>query len=182
MRGPDRLAEHLLAAALTLLFVAGLALLMRRGWRRRAGRHPDLPPPAAPPVPLPSALAPAAAGLFVGTVLTTGWLERVTAHRLSSRARATLTVTDAGLLLALPRGDVWIAAGNLQQVRADAALAGKVVGPGGLLVVRWRLGDRELDSGVRLDDRARTRELVDLAAGLVPTAAPAPSAERGMPR
>ena len=35
----------------------------------------------------------------------------------------------------------------------DRALAGKAMGTDGLLVFRWRLGEHEVESGVRGDDR-----------------------------
>jgi len=167
-RGPDRLLPHLLEGAATVLVVVAIGLVMRRSWRRRARAQSDLPPPAAPPGVLPADLLAPAGGLYVGTVLTTGWLERVAAHGLGARARTTLRVTEGGVALALPRGDVWVPAADLRGGRLESSLAGKVVGVGGLLVLRWALGPAEVDTGIRLDERTRTDALLAAVAGLVP--------------
>lgn len=171
-RGPDRTAAHLLLGGLTLLLVVAGALLMARGWRRRVHRQSDLPAPAGPPAALPPDLLPPAAGLHVGTVLSSGWLDRVAAHGLGVRSRATLRVTEAGVLLDLARGPVWVPVRDLRGARTEAAMANRWYGPDGLLVVRWALGGSEVDTALRLDDRARTDGLLDAVAALAQAPAP----------
>ena len=147
---------------LTLAAVAGLCLLMLKGWRSRQRRQSDLPPPAQPPQTRSRALLPPVAGLFVGTVLGDDWLDRVAVHGLSTRGAGWLTVTVDGVHvdrdglpeLFLPRTDITGAAtGN--------ALAGKVVAKDGLLLVDWELGGRRLTSGFRADDHDSHARLVE---------------------
>jgi hypothetical protein len=48
---------------------------------------------------------------------------------------------------------VWVPAESVVGARTDRAIAGKVMSRDGLLVVRWRLGEHELDTGFRGDDK-----------------------------
>lgn len=143
----------LLVAACLLLFV--LALLgMWLGWRHRGRRQdwlPELPPvPAA----LGSELSPPLTGLYVGTTLATRWQDRIVARGLGTRAAALARLTEAGVLIERQGGDpVFLPSGQLVDARLEPALAGKVVGQGGLLVLRWRHGDHDLDTGLRADDK-----------------------------
>ena len=49
--------------------------------------------------------------------------------------------------------DIFLPADRLVDARLEPALAGKVVGAGGLLVLRWRHGGQLLDTGLRADDK-----------------------------
>ena len=51
--------------------------------------------------------------------------------------------------------------------RPDRALAGKVMGIEGLLVVRWQLGDQQIDSGLRGDDKTSYGAWVDAVSAQV---------------
>jgi hypothetical protein len=139
----------LLCVALVLLALLG----MRRGWRNRLARQSDLPPlPAVPPDLGAPGLT--ATGLYVGSTFAGSWQDRVLHGGLGARAEATLTLHPAGLHveragaspLFVPRG-LWRGA------RLAPGLAGKVVGEGGLLVLRWQLGDALVDTGFRADDK-----------------------------
>jgi hypothetical protein len=142
--------------ALVLLCVAllGVALLgMRRGWHNRTVRQSELP--ALPPVPgeLGAALL-RSEGLYVGTAFATSWQDRVVHEGLGRRAGAEAVLHAGGLLVERDGAeaifvptDTWIAA------RLAPGLAGKVMGDGGLLVLRWRLGDAELDTAFRADNK-----------------------------
>lgn len=136
-----------------VLLLAGVVSLawagMWWGWRRRAGRQDGIAEPLSPPAALGDALA-GAEGLYVGSVVAGSWLDRVVPHGLGARANAELSVHAEGLLLdrdgAAP---VWIPSRHVIGVRRDTGLAGKVTETGGLLVWAWRLGDTELESGLR---------------------------------
>jgi MYXO-CTERM domain-containing protein len=135
---------------LTIVLLVGLAWAgMAWGWRRRARRQADLPPPASPPAdPGPPAVS--VEGLYVGTVLAEQWLERVVGHGLGARAGATLAVHPDGLRLDRDGSQpVWVPAADLEAVRRDTGLAGKVTETGGLVVWTWRLGADRLESGLR---------------------------------
>jgi hypothetical protein len=141
---------------LVALCVAVLALAlfgMRRGWRNRLARQASLPELADRPVELGPAVF-ISTGLYVGTTFAASWQDRVLHAGLGQRADAVASLHPSGLLIErqgssavfVPRAD-WVAA------RLAPGLAGKVVGEGGLLVLRWRLGETVLDTGFRADDK-----------------------------
>ena len=63
-------------------------------------------------------------------------------------------VLACAVLLALALVAMFLPVRNLVGARLATGLAGKVVGAGGLLVVSWRLGEAELDTGFHPDDKA----------------------------
>ncbi|MGX7679559.1 PH-like domain-containing protein [Jatrophihabitans sp. DSM 45814] len=141
---------------LTFAVLFALALLgLRTGWRNRGRRQSALPDLAA----IPSTLGPdrvaELSGLYVGTTIATQWQNRVVVHSLGQRADSRARLTDDGVLIERQGSrSIFIPAGQLLDARLEPALAGKVVGRGGLLVLRWRHGDVELDTGLRADDKA----------------------------
>jgi hypothetical protein len=148
---------------LFLLAVAG----MRLGWRHRGNRQANLPPlPAVPAelAELPGSmdpelagsmdLAPLLTGLYVGSTTATRWQDRIVARRLGELAAATARLNGAGVLIARQGSpDIFVPADRLVDARLEPALAGKVVGAGGLLVLRWQHGGQLLDTGLRADDK-----------------------------
>lgn len=150
-------------AVLTLAVVAfgvGMSLLMLRGWRSRQRRQADLPPPPPVPAAAGDVVTGPVAGLFVGTTFREHWLDRVAVHGLSSRAPAWLTVRTGGVLLEREQtADLWLSRTALHGGRVGDALAGKVVGGGGLLLLDWELGGRDVTSAFRADDVAEHRRL-----------------------
>lgn len=184
---------------LVLLFLLMIGAMVR-GWRRRGSAQQDLPP-------LPQATAGGRAlevaadavnarGVYVSTTLAEQPLERVVAHGLGARSRATLTeAADAGRTVLLVERE---GAPSFQIPLADVAslhtapgMAGKWVGGDGLLVLRWRLGETLLDTGFRLDRPEDRDRLLDLApagpdrTGTAPTTTPpdstAPEARKEHP-
>ena len=152
----------------TLLVVIVVAVLllvlaaMAWGWRRRGARQDVLLPglDTTPPAELGEIVVPAADGLYVGTTFATSWQDRVVVGGLGRRAAATATLHRSGALFDR-QGDspVFLPWTALDGARVEPALAGKVLGQGGLLVLRWHHsseqgGDHLLDTGFRADDRA----------------------------
>jgi hypothetical protein len=139
------------------LAVAGLGL----GWRRRARRQSDLGPLPLVPAECDEPLA-AVSGLYVGTTYATSWQDRVVHAGLGRRADCELSLHRQGVLIER-RGDdpVFIPSADIVGARLEPGLAGKVMGAGGVLVVRWRLGETELDTGVRGDDKSQYPEVVN---------------------
>jgi len=143
------------ALVLALLALFALALVgMWFGWKHRAQRQESLPELVAAPAYLGPDRAPALSGLYVGTTTALHWQDRIVAHRLGERAEAMSRITGEGVLIER-RGSpaIFIPTAALIDARLEPALAGKVVGDGGLLVLRWRLGDFDLDTGLRADDK-----------------------------
>jgi hypothetical protein len=148
---------------LVLLCVAFLLLMllgMRRGWRNRMARQSALPALPAPP----AMLAPAtltASGLYVGTTFAASWQDRVVHEGLGLRADTTASLHPDGVLLERQgAAPIFVPATAWIRARLAPGLAGKVTGDGGLLVLRWRLGDAELDTGFRADDKTAYPEWV----------------------
>ena len=145
----------------TLVVIVLLLAAMLRGWRRRAARQDVLLPglSTAPPADLGEVVVGPATGLYVGTTFATSWQDRVVLGGLGRRAAGTATLYGTGALFER-RGDtpVFLDWDLLHGARVEPALAGKVLGRGGLLVVRWHHapagGDvLQLDTGFRADDR-----------------------------
>lgn len=136
-----------------VLFVLAVAG-MWWGWRNREQRQSELPPLADVPAAIGTELAPPLTGLYVGTTVSTRWQDRIVAHRLGERADATSRLTAAGVLIDRQGSPaIFIPAEHLIDARLEPALAGKVVGAGGLLVLRWQHGEQLLDTGLRADDK-----------------------------
>ncbi|MFG2698450.1 hypothetical protein [Kitasatospora sp. NPDC048407] len=149
-----------------LILVALVYWLMRQGWNWRRTLQSDLPElPAVPAQPGETLLA--APGRYHGSTTAGNWLDRVVAHGLGTRSLAELTLTEHGLLARRPGADdLWIPAEALTGARTDSGIAGKVV-PSGLLVVGWTIGERELESGFRLDAAAEHDAWVEAVEALV---------------
>jgi hypothetical protein len=151
----------LLTLAAVVAFILAIGGL-RLGWRHRAKRQADLPELSVVPADLGAALAPPVSGLYVGTTYATSWQDRVVHAGLGRRAEGVLTAYERGVLLER-NGDesVFIPVAALVSARLEPALAGKVVGAGGLVVIRWLLGDTELDTGLRGDDKSQYPAVVN---------------------
>ncbi|MGF1425568.1 hypothetical protein [Kitasatospora sp. LaBMicrA B282] len=133
-----------------LLLIVVVYWLMRQGWNWRRTLQSDLS--ALPAVPSETGTPILeSSGRYHGSTTAGNWLDRVVAHGLGTRSLAELTLTEQGLLARRPGAtDLWVPAEALTGARTDSGIAGKVV-PSGLLVVGWRLAERELESGFRLD-------------------------------
>ena len=139
--------------AVALLVLLGIALLaaMWWGWRRRVVRTgADLAPGAVslsegevdPDL--------SVTGVYVSTTSAADWLDRIAADGLGARSPVIAEVRPSGLTLRRTGApDVLIPSTDLLGARRERGIAGKVTQPGGLVVVRWRRGDRELDTGIR---------------------------------
>ncbi|MFF7702694.1 PH-like domain-containing protein [Streptomyces lydicus] len=134
-----------------LVFIAFVYWLMRQGWKWRGTLQGDLPE-------LPSAPADAGearltlSGRYHGSTTAGQWLDRIVARGLGTRSRVELTLTDQGLDVVRPgAASFFVPAAALRGARLDKGIAGKVLTEGGLLIVTWRHGDREIDSGFRSD-------------------------------
>jgi hypothetical protein len=163
------LGERLVATVVLALLVFGTFAAMRRGWRRRARLHADLPslPPLGPdsgqgePAGAPSPLV----GRYYGSTMAGAWLDRVVAHGLGTRSAVELCWTSAGIAVHRPAATSFlIPAGALVDARLDRTIAGAAPPPGGLLVLTWRHGGRILDSGFRADRVAEHAAWVEAVA------------------
>ncbi|MFF7412810.1 PH-like domain-containing protein [Streptomyces lydicus] len=155
-----------------LVFIAFVYWLMRQGWKWRGTLQGDLPElPSAPAdagearltAGPPPATTPSGggkppltmSGRYHGSTTAGQWLDRIVARGLGTRSRVELTLTDQGLDVVRPgAASFFVPAAALRGARLDKGIAGKVLTEGGLLIVTWRHGDREIDSGFRSDRAA----------------------------
>ncbi|MGW7634490.1 PH-like domain-containing protein [Streptomyces decoyicus] len=134
-----------------LVFIVFVYWLMRQGWKWRGTLQGDLPElPATPENPGSPLLT--MSGRYHGSTTAGQWLDRIVARGLGTRSRAELTLTGQGLDVVRPgAADFFVPAGALRGARLDKGIAGKVLTEGGLLIVTWEHGGRQIDSGFRSD-------------------------------
>ncbi|MFI1158264.1 hypothetical protein [Streptomyces sioyaensis] len=134
-----------------LVFVAFVYWLMRQGWKWRGTLQGDLPElPTTPDEP--GAPRRKLSGRYHGSTTAGQWLDRIVAHGLGTRSRVELTLTDQGLDVVRPgAASFFVPAAALRGARLDKGIAGKVLTEGGLLIVTWEHGGKQLDSGFRSD-------------------------------
>ncbi|HWC82490.1 MAG TPA: transporter [Pseudonocardiaceae bacterium] len=148
------MTRFLLVLAVLAFFVL-CAAGMRWGWRNRQRRQsaylPAFPPP---PAELTEIELPELTGVYVSTVTAGDWQDRIAVGDIGHRSAVAVRLAKEGVLLdRVGASPLWIPAAALVDARLDKGMAGKVMGIDGLLVIRWRLGEYELDSGVRGDDK-----------------------------
>ncbi|ARH90250.1 PH-like domain-containing protein [Streptomyces sp. MOE7] len=137
-----------------LVFIAFVYWLMRQGWKWRGTLQGDLPELPATPADAGEARL-TLSGRYHGSTTAGQWLDRIVARGLGTRSRVELTLTDQGLDVVRPgAASFFVPAAALRGARLDKGIAGKVLTEGGLLIVTWRHGDREIDSGFRSDRAA----------------------------
>lgn len=133
--------------------VVVLALLalaaMWWGWRRRATRTgTGLQAEHAGEI---GDIVGSAVGVYVSSTIAGQWLERITADGLGARSPVTVQIGTRGIALRRGRaGDVVIGEDGLRGARREDGIAGKVTGRGGIVVIRWRGGEVDIDTGLRL--------------------------------
>lgn len=164
-----RLLLSLLVVALFVLCAAGMWL----GWRNRQRRQSYLPAlPTTPEEFTGEPLLPPAPGVYVSTTTAGNWQDRIAVARLGFRSEARLSLYAEGLLVDRTGADpLWIPTESLLDARTGRAMAGKVMGIEGLLVVTWQLGGYPLDTGFRGDDKDVYGEWIDAIRAAKGTAA-----------
>lgn len=168
------MSDRVLLTAAVLAAVVALWLLMLKGWRARQRRQSDLPPPPVAPEQPGEVVVPATSGLFVGTTFADDWLDRVAVHDLAHRSAGWLLLDTDGVHVereGLP--ELYLPYAVLDGASVGDALAGKVIGPQGMVLLDWRLGGRLLTSGFRADDSTAHRRIVDAVRARLPQPAAA---------
>ena len=140
--------------AIVIALLVLLLALMYLGWRARQRRQRDLPAPLAVPATLEAALG-TFNGKYVATTVAGKPLERIAVHGLGFRSAASVTLTDAGVLVQRPgNDDLWIPLAAVVERRTATWTIDRVVERGGLELVEWDLGGTPVDSYFRLVDQA----------------------------
>lgn len=136
-------------------------------WVRRTRRDAGLSAPTGE-APADAAIVGTFDGFYVATTLRDEPLERLAIRGLGFRSRAAITVTTAGVALDLtgqPRMFVPLAA--IAHVDRATVAIDRVVEPGGLVRLGWRIGDADVDTYLRAQDSG-SRALADAIAGILP--------------
>jgi hypothetical protein len=136
------------------------------GWSTRRRRQRNIPRPVPMPADLGS-LRGEFEGFYVSTTLDGQPLNRVAVRGLGFRSRATIAVADRGVVLALPGNNVFVPRGDIREVTRANYTIDRVVEPGGLVLLAWRLGEVNVDSYLRVE---KTEELVAAIGTLLPNA------------
>jgi hypothetical protein len=164
----DRTTSTTIVIVVILLALVGMVI----GWRGRQKRQAHLPRPDAVPAETGSELLSAEA-FYVATTLADDELNRVAVAGLGFRARATVTVTEAGVILSLAGAtEVFIARAALRAIDRATYTIDRVVETGGLVRLTWSLGETLVDSYLRLTDPADALALIDAVMTLPPTPIP----------
>jgi hypothetical protein len=167
---------RVLLVLVVVVFFALCVTGMWFGWRGRARRQSailsDFPAPptwaAEEDGERPKDLVEPETGVYVGSTIAGDWQNRIAIGDIGFRAAATMSLSRQGLLIERTGASpLWIPADALLSARTDRALAGKVMGIEGLFVVRWQLGDQQIDSGLRGDDKNSYAAWVDAVSALV---------------
>lgn len=152
-------------AAIIVMISFGVLLLaaMAFAWRRRLRRDSGL----SAPIGVPEDAVPGTRFevLYVVTTRHDEPLERIALSPLTYRARGEVSVTDRGLALWLDGSPpVFLASENLEGVGRSTWTIDRVVEPGGLVRIIWRVeGDTLVDSYLRVvtGDPAELIEKID---------------------
>jgi|tagenome__1003787_1003787.scaffolds.fasta_scaffold20922330_3 hypothetical protein len=153
---------------LTVLVVAvicAIFLLMRAGWRHRVERQHDIP--ALPIAPEPPAHVSWTSATYVGATRAGEWLDRIVVSTLGVADEALVAVAQNGVWVRRAHNpDIYLERRRVRGVRYDNAIAGKVLEPGGMLVITWDHGGTLLDIGLRVHDPYSAQSLRQLLQGV----------------
>ncbi|HWL02881.1 MAG TPA: hypothetical protein VNQ52_10985 [Microbacteriaceae bacterium] len=140
------------SAMSVIVIVVPAAVLMIWGWRRRVRRQQN----AVEPLPEAPAVLEGAAphrGKYVATTTAGDPYDRIAVRGLAFRGFATIAANAAGILVARDgEADIWIAADRIVGIDRATWAIDRVVEGSGLHLVRWRHGEREVDTYLRLDE------------------------------
>lgn len=102
-----------------------------------------------------------ASGLYVTTTFADRPLDRVIAHGLAHRGSASLELGQDGLAISR-KGEkgFFIPKSDLLAITRSSAVIDRAVEKDGLLSIRWRLGEQELESHFRFVVREQRSQLV----------------------
>lgn len=145
--------RNALLALVMALFVVLVALAVV-GWIRRRRRQAYLPAPERVPANI-GAIRGEFEGFYVSTTLDGEPLNRVAVRGLGFRARVTLAVADAGIVVSLPGNPIFIPREAIREVTTAQYTIDRVVEAGGLVLLAWRLGETSVDSYFRVENASQ---------------------------
>jgi hypothetical protein len=162
--------ERLIPALVILAMVVIAFVFMALGWRNRRRRQVNLDVVPVPPSEIGDEIARERV-LYVATTLAEQPLERVVVGGLGFRAKGEVHIARGGLVLDLAGAPpAFIPVADIRGVGLASWTIDKGVEEGGLVFVRWQLGDTTVDSYLRSEHSER---LLDELTELSPAAAEA---------
>jgi hypothetical protein len=163
----DRPESVTITIVLLLLALLGMYL----GWRARQRRQSALPVPDSVPAD-PGASLFTAETLYAATTLTGDPLNRIAVRGLGFRGRATVTVTERGVILGIAgTPEVFLPIQTIRSVQRATWTIDRVVESGGLVCISWTLGETDVDSYLRVTETADPAPLIRAIAGILPAKA-----------
>jgi hypothetical protein len=159
---PGMLLDAIVVVVILALAFAGMWF----GWRARRRRQADVPSLATPPAEL-GTIRRRDDVFYVATTRADAPLDRIAVHGLGFRARAQVTVADAGIRLDIAgEPPVFVPAADLVGVGRATWTIDRAVSNSGLVFVRFRLGHgaaaTEVDSYLRPEDPAGLVEAIEV--------------------
>lgn len=130
-----------------------LLVLMGLGWRGLRRRQAAVARPAGVPASIGSTLG-TFAGKYVATTVAGDPYDRIAVHGLAFRGPVAVTLASDGVILGLAERELWIPLADVTGVGRATWTIDRVVERDGLATLGWRLGDREVETALRLDDTA----------------------------
>lgn len=166
--------DQLTTVLATVLVLAAIFALIRRGWAGRVRRQAGIAAPPALPAGVED-LEPrlAVPGMYVATTETGAPLERIAAHGLGVRSRARVLVLDEGVLFERQGADaLFVPAADVVAVGTSSGMVGKFVEKDGLAVLTWSLGSTVVDTGFRTRHAQDQRRLLAAVEAIAPAPRP----------
>jgi hypothetical protein len=167
--------DRVVPGAIIIAGVIGLLVLMALGWRARGRRQSAL---ATTPVPSDEELGElrlSVTGLYVSTTTSGAPLDRVTLPGLAFRGRVTVTVVDAGVLIAVTGEPVvFVPMHRIRSVGTSTWTIDRVVEPGGMVRLDWTLdsessaAEAEVESFFRIENAEQSSRLIQAISEFVP--------------
>lgn len=152
--------DRTILQAIVVVFLAALLLLMVLGWRARQRRQRDIVPLVAAPDDLGVVII-SLDGKYVATTASGNPLDRIAVHGLGFRSNVTAVVAQSGILLQLPANDLFIPLADLRDIRRATWTIDRVVEKDGLHLIEWILGDRVVDSYLRMAEPTEFEQAVN---------------------
>jgi len=144
--------DRVISGAIVLAVLVLLLALMYAGWRSRQRRQSGIPRPQGLPELTGRELIRAEA-FYVASTMTDEPLNRIAVAGLGYRARARVQVFESGISLGIAgEPDAFIPRSDLVAVERATWTIDRVVEPGGLVRIVWRLGNTTIDSYLRVPE------------------------------
>lgn len=161
---------RLVAGVIVAIVLIGVLALMLTAWRRRLARDAELGQLTLVPDPRPRPDTTLTV-LYVATSKHDQPLERLALPGLGYRARVSLELSASGVVIDIPgERPTYIPASSIVGIDQTNLTIDRVVEPGGLIRLSWRVGDELIvDSTFRVLEQSDRARLIDAVTTLSTT-------------